>query len=71
MTSTICLWPIIAALSKALLFLQLHRCKCPAPQQFTPINEMQKEFISKYFASGYDKLSAFNDQELRSWASRM
>jgi len=65
MTSTICLWPIVAALSKALLFLQLP----VAPAQFTPVLEIQNEFIYTYFAKGYDKLNAFDDQELRSWAS--
>lgn len=66
MTGTICLWPIIAALSKALLFLNI----TVAPEQFTPINKMQREFIGTFYASSYDKLGAFNDLELRSWASR-
>lgn len=72
MTSSICLWPIVAALSKALLFLQLPLQVLQMPtalQQFTPVQEIQNEFIYKYFANGYDKLDAFNNQELRSWAS--
>ncbi len=65
MTSTICLWPIIAALSKALLFLQLP----VAPEQFTPVNQVQQMFIESYFTNGYDKLKIFDEQELKSWAS--
>ena len=64
MSSTIVVWPIIAAISKALLFIN-----APVDQtSLGPINDTQTMFVKKYFDK-HDELVYFNDKEIRSWAS--
>lgn len=60
-SSTVAIWPIISALSKAALFLG-------AEGTWQPINTQQETFLKGYYVD-QAQTKHFSEKELRSWAS--